>query len=31
MKFKHMLFVLTVTTSIIFACMLGSSYQMEPQ
>lgn len=26
MKFKHMLFVLTVTTSIIFACMLGSSY-----
>ena len=23
---KHMLFVLTVTTSIIFACMLGSSY-----
>lgn len=26
MKFKHMLFVLTITTSIIFACMLGSSY-----
>lgn len=26
MKFKHMLFVLTVTTSIIFACMLCSSY-----
>ena len=26
MKFKHMLFVLTVTTSIIFARMLGSSY-----
>lgn len=26
MKFKHMLFVLTVATSIIFACMLGSSY-----
>ena len=26
MKFKHMLFVLTVTTSIIFACMLGSPY-----
>lgn len=26
MKFKHMLFVLTVITSIIFACMLGSSY-----
>ena len=26
MKFKQMLFVLTVTTSIIFACMLGSSY-----
>lgn len=26
MKFKHILFVLTVTTSIIFACMLGSSY-----
>ena len=26
MKFKHMLFVLTVTTSIIFPCMLGSSY-----
>ena len=26
MKFKHMLFVLFVTTSIIFACMLGSSY-----
>ena len=26
MKFKHMLFVLTVTTSIIFACMLGRSY-----
>ena len=26
MKFKHMLFALTVTTSIIFACMLGSSY-----
>ena len=26
MKFKYMLFVLTVTTSIIFACMLGSSY-----
>lgn len=26
MKFKHMLFVLTVTTFIIFACMLGSSY-----
>ena len=26
MKFKHRLFVLTVTTSIIFACMLGSSY-----
>lgn len=26
MKFKHMLFVLTVTTSIIFACMLGISY-----
>lgn len=26
MKFKHMLFVLTVTTSIIFVCMLGSSY-----
>lgn len=26
MKFKHMLFVLIITTSIIFACMLGSSY-----
>ena len=26
MKFKHMLFVLTVTTYIIFSCMLGSSY-----
>ena len=26
MKFKHMLFVLTITSSIIFACMLGSSY-----
>lgn len=26
MKFKHMIFVLTITTSIIFACMLGSSY-----
>ena len=26
MKFKHMLFVLTITTSIIFACMLGSSF-----
>lgn len=26
MRFKHMLFVLTITTSIIFACMLGSSY-----
>ena len=26
MKLKDMLFVLTVTTSIIFACMLGSSY-----
>ena len=26
MKFKHMLFVLTINRSIIFACMLGSSY-----
>ena len=26
MKFKHMLFVLNITTSIIFAFMLGSSY-----
>lgn len=26
MKFKHMIFVLAITTSIIFACMLGSSY-----